>query len=310
MKRPRNPPHRKTRRRRTIEPEKSICMTVPHLFLIVLVNLVWGSLFVMATLGLSQFPPLLFTALRFGLLAIVLLPFLRMVHGQMKRIGAISVVMGIAMYVTLYLALAWTDSTAAIAMVGQIEVPIAVILGIMVLGERASPLRMIGTGIAFAGVMVIGFDPAALHDPGAIGMITVSAGFYAVAMVLVRGLNNVNPLIINAWMAVISTVPLLLLSYIFEGDQWEAAFNADIWGWGTLFYSAFIGSLIGHGGMYYLLRHYPVGIIAPFTLLTPLFAVCGSILFLGDSLTLALMIGGVMILCGVGSVNFAPRDNG
>jgi len=283
-------------------------MTVPHLFLIILVNLVWGSLFVIATLGLSQFPPLLFTALRFGLLAVVLLPFLRLVSGQMKRIGVVSVVMGVAMYVTLYLALSWSDSTAAIAMAGQIEVPIAVILGITILGERASPLRMIGTAIAFAGVMVIGFDPAALLDPDALAMITISATLYAIAIILVRGLNNVSPLIINAWMAVISSVPLLLLSYVFESDQWEAAFKADMWGWSTLFYSAFVGSLVGHGGMYFLLRHYPVGIIAPFTLLTPLFAVCGSILFLGESLTLALIIGGVMILCGVGSVNFASRD--
>jgi O-acetylserine/cysteine efflux transporter len=283
-------------------------MTVPHLFLIILVNLVWGSLFVIATLGLSQFPPLLFTALRFGLLAVVLLPFLRLVSGQMKRIGAVSVVMGIAMYVTLYLALSWSDSTAAVAMAGQIEVPIAVILGITILGERVSPLRMIGTAIAFAGVMVIGFDPSALLDPDALAMITISATLYAIAIILVRGLNNVSPLIINAWMAVISSVPLLLLSYVFESDQWEAAFKADMWGWSTLFYSAFVGSLVGHGGMYFLLRHYPVGIIAPFTLLTPLFAVCGSVLFLRESLTLALVIGGVLILCGVGSVNFASRN--
>lgn len=283
-------------------------MTVPHLFLIVLVNLVWGSLFVIATLGLNQFPPLLFTALRFGLLAAVLLLFVRIVPGQMTRIAAISVVMGIAMYVTLYLALAWTDSTAAIAIVGQIEVPIAVVLGVIILGERASAFRLVGTGLAFAGAMVIGFDPAALHDPYALGMITLSAGFYAIAMILVRGLDNVSPFVINGWMAVISSVPLLLISYVFEGDQWGEAFGADMWGWSTLFYSALVGSLVGHGGMYYLLRYYPVGTIAPFTLLTPLFAVGGSVVFLGDTLTLALAIGGMMILGGVASVNFAPRD--
>lgn len=284
-------------------------MALPHLFLLILVNLVWGSLFVIATLGLHQFPPLLFTALRFGLLMIVLLPFIRFVPGQMRRISAISVVMGIAMYVTLYLALAWTDSTAAIAIAGQIEVPIAVLLGILLLGERASPLRMLGTGASFAGVMVLGFDPAMFDDLPALGMITLSAGFYAVAMILVRGLDTVSPFILNGWMAVISTFPLLLLSYVFEGDQWPAAFGADLWGWSTLFYSAFIGSLIGHGGMYYLLRFYPVGIIAPFTLLTPLFAVVGSVLFLNNELTLALIVGGLMILGGVGCVNMAPSDN-
>ncbi len=278
-------------------------MTFPHLSLLVLVNLVWGSLFIIATLGLHHFPPFLFTALRFGLLMIVLLPFLRIIPGQMQRIGAISLIMGIAMYVTLYLALAWTDSTAAIAIAVQIEVPIAVLLGILLLGERASPLRIMGMGVAFAGVIVLGFDPAMLDNLPALGMITLSAGFYAYAMILVRKLDNVSPFIINGWMAVISTFPLLLISYLVEGDQWVAAFQADLWGWSTLFYSAFVGSLIGHGGMYYLLRFYPVGTIAPFTLLTPLFAVTGSVLFLDNELTLAITIGGLMTLGGVAIVN-------
>ncbi len=283
-------------------------MTVPHLSLLILVNLVWGSLLVIATIGLNQFPPLLFTALRFGLLAVALIPFLRIVPGQMKRISAISVVMGIAMYVTLYLALAWTDSTAAIAIAGQIEVPIAVLLGIMLLGEKANALRMLGTAIAFAGIMVIGFDPAMLDNLPALGMITVSAGFYAIAMILVRGLNAVNPFTLNAWMGMISAIPLLVLSYVFERDQWQASFNADLWGWSTLFYSAFVGSMIGHGGLYYLLRFYPVGTIAPYTLLTPMFAVFGSVVFLGNELTVVLTIGGVMILAGVGCVNMASAD--
>jgi len=282
-------------------------MSVPHLFLIVLVNLVWGSLFVIATLGLNHFPPLLFTSLRFGLLAVVLIPYLRIVPGQMKQIGVVSVVMGIAMYVTLYLALAWTDSTSAIAMLGQLEVPIAVLLGVIILGERANKIRLTGTGVAFAGAMVIGFDPAALDHLDAAAMITLSATFYAIAMILIRKLDNVSPLVINAWMALISALPLLFLSYLFEVDQWEAAFGANIWGWGTLAYSAFVGSLVGHGGMYYLLRHYPVGTIAPFTLLTPLFAVVGSILFLDDALTLALGLGGLLILIGVGGVNLASK---
>jgi len=90
------------------------------------------------------------------------------------------------------------------------------------------------------------------------------------------------------------------------------AFNADAWGWSTLFYSVFVGSLVGHGGMYYLLRFYPVGTIAPFTLLTPLFAVAGSVAFLGNELTTALTIGGLMILSGVGCVNMASghQDQG
>lgn len=274
-------------------------MKPQHVLLAILVNAVWGSLFVVSTLGLYQFPPIFFTGLRFALLAVVLAPLLRPVPGQMRRLAVVALVMGIGMYVTLYLALAWAENTGAVAVFDQLAVPFAVVLGIVCLGEAVSGRRIVGTAVALMGAFVIGFDPAALDDLDALAIITVSAFLYAVAMVLVRGLATVGAFTINAWMAAMSALPLLAVSAVFETGQLASVKNADIWGWAALAYAALVGSLVGHGGMYYLLRFYPVGLLAPFTLLTPVFAVAGGVLFLEDQLTVPLLVGSALILAGV-----------
>ena len=51
-------------------------MTTPHLAFMVLINLIWGFALVAGKGSLEHFPPFLFMALRFGIVALVLLPVL------------------------------------------------------------------------------------------------------------------------------------------------------------------------------------------------------------------------------------------
>ncbi|HEX7417242.1 MAG TPA: EamA family transporter, partial [Steroidobacteraceae bacterium] len=51
--------------------------------LLILVTLLWGFNLVSSKVGLEYLPPFLFTALRFALVALLLLPFLRIRRGQM-----------------------------------------------------------------------------------------------------------------------------------------------------------------------------------------------------------------------------------
>ena len=48
-------------------------MTLWHITIAVLINLLWGSMFIAAVIGLREFPPIFFTGIRFALLAVLLL---------------------------------------------------------------------------------------------------------------------------------------------------------------------------------------------------------------------------------------------
>jgi len=92
---------------------------------------------------------------------------------------------------------------------------------------------------------------------------------------------------------------LLLLSLLLEQGQVEALRTADWLDFATPVYSAVGASLVGHGIVYYLLTRYPVSLITPLLLLTPMLAVLLGVLVWGDHLTWKLLLGGFMTLIGI-----------
>jgi len=275
-------------------------MSVQHLLFVILVNLIWGSMFVVATLALFDFPPVFFTALRFAMLTILLAPYLFVPRALVLPLVKVGFVMGVGMYLTLYLALYLAKNTSAIALFSKLEVPFALILGVVILKEYIGPQRIAGVAIALIGAALIGFDPAAADDVPALLAMTASSALFALTMIMVRQLGDVKPLTITAWVALVSTPVLATVSLVFEANHLQVIHDARWESWVGLAYTVLFGSIIAHTGMYYLLQRYPVGLIVPFNLLSPVFAVIGGVLFLEDILSPRLLLGGLMVLAGVG----------
>jgi len=278
-------------------------MTLWHTVLAVLINLLWGSMFIAAVIGLREFPPILFTGIRFGLLAVLLVGFLRVPRPLMASLFRIGLVMGAGMYLTLYLSVALADNTASIAVFSKLEVPFALLLGVILLGERMGVARVAGVCIAMIGAAIITFDPAAFDDLPALFWMAVSCGFSAYGFIQIRRLGRIHPFSIVAWVSVVSAPILLLTSSVFESGHLAVVQSASWSGWLALVYTAVMSSVVANSGLYFLLQRYPVNLVSPFGLLSPIFAVIGGILFLDDVLTLGLILGGVLILFGVTWIN-------
>lgn len=278
-------------------------MTLLHTLIAVLINLLWGSMFVAAVIGLREFPPILFTGIRFGLLAILLFGFLRVPKPLVIPLLKIGLVMGAGMYLTLYLSVALAENTASIAVFSKLEVPFALLLGVILLGERIGPRRIAGVSIAMIGAIIITFDPSAFGDLPALLWMAVSCAFSAFGFIQVRRLGKIHPFTIVAWISVVSAPVLLTISLIFENNHLQAMYETTWIGWSALIYTAIMSSVVANTGLYYLLQRYPVNLVMPFGLLSPIFAVIGGLLFLDDVLTLGLIFGGSLILFGVTWIN-------
>ncbi len=70
-------------------------MSLPHILLALLVTLIWGVNFVVIKVGLQDFPPLLFCALRFALAALPLLLLRGPLPAPGWRIVQIGVLLGV-----------------------------------------------------------------------------------------------------------------------------------------------------------------------------------------------------------------------
>ena len=274
-------------------------MKSTDLLLALLANAAWAFNFIAGKAGVTHFHPFLFTALRFGILLLALLPFLRWIPGKMRGVLGIALVLGVLHFSLVFAGLEASGDIASVAIASQLYVPFSALLALLTLGEVLDWRRWLGIASAFGGVLVIGFDPVVLQHLDALLLITAGALAMAVATIQMRRLRGVSVFALQAWIAVCATPALALLSLLFEQGQWTAIRTATWLELAAPLYSAIGASLVGHGIVYHLLGRYPVGVTTPLMLLTPVLAVAFGVLLWGDVLTWKLIVGGLLTLSGI-----------
>ena len=285
-------------------------MTAIHLLAIIAINAIFGSAYALGKLGVDQFPPYLFAGLRAILVALALLPFLK-VHSiqrhQWPYLILFSILMGVSVYATMFQALALTDSVSPIVIGTQLSVPFAVLLGWIFLKEHVNPGILLAILVSFSGIIVVAFDETVLSSLSALIWCAGMALSYGGATVISRQLKSLDARVLNAWMALFSTPPLIILSFLFEGNQWQAIQTATILDWTVVLHAALAVGVLGHVGMFALLRRYPLAMVMPFYVLTPIFGVAFSIILFDESLTLQILIGVAMVLGAIFYINKSSR---
>lgn len=258
----------------------------------------WGVNFAAVKIAISEVPPLAVSALRFAILSILLSPFLRVRPGAFGKIVHYGLAMGIGHFTVLFIGMQSLDiSTTGIVM--QLSTPFVVLLAWLMLGEHFGIWRAGGMGIAFGGIVVLIGVPAAGVDPLWLLVLVGSAFMWAYSSIRAKQISGVNPFTLIAWMSVIVTPIILVMSWAFEAGQIAAIRNASSDFWYSLAFMIGGSSIAAYGMWYWLLNRFEVTTVAPFNLLVPLVAVVCGVAFMGDQLTLSKIIGGVMILGGV-----------
>lgn len=263
---------------------------------------IWGMNFAVAKVALFHLPPILLVALRFALVAIVLAPFVRWPGGNWRRVVIVSILLGLLHFALMFTGLKDLDvSTAAIAI--QLQVPFSAILAALVFQDHLGWRRALGMAIAFAGVAVIAGEPRLAGNYLSLAMVIAAACIWAVAAVVIKGLEKVDGMTLNGWVAILSTPQLLIASVLLESGQFAAVVEADWTVVGlALFYQAFIIVIVGYGTWYWMLQRYAVNQTMPFTLLVPFFGVLSGVLFLDETLSLVFILGGALTIVGVAIV--------
>lgn len=276
--------------------------------LVLLVCVVWAGNFLTSAFALREVPPFLFSALRMTLLALLLIAFLkRPPRAQWPRLIAVALLNGALHFGTSLWALRMAGDLSSPAIVMQSYIPMAVLLAWWVLGERFAWRTGSAIALSFAGVLVLGFDPLVLDHPASLLMMLFSAFLIALGTVLMRGLSGIDAISMQGWTAVIGILPLLAISALIEPGGLAALRSAGPAAWGAVAYSAVFASLIGHSVFFGLVQRHPVVQVAPYLLLTPVFAVALGILIWGDRPGPQLWIGGAMVLGGVLAIALRAR---
>jgi len=283
-------------------------MTPAHLAFLVLINLIWGFALVAGKTSLEHFPPFLFMTLRFGLVAVVLLPFLSIHWGRMREVMLIALCAGPIGFGFFFAGLAIADASV-VAIAAQLAVPISTIFSVIFLGETVRWRRWLGITLAFLGIMIISFDPRVFGFIEGLIFVVCSAIVGSFGTILQRRIKGVGTFELQAWVATVAFPCSLAATLLFEPpDALGLIHSASGLAWGGIVYVAFASSLVGHAGIYWLLQRYEVSQVAPYTLLAPLFTVFFGVWLLGDMLTGRMVLGGAVTLVGVLIISLREKD--
>ncbi len=277
------------------------------LALLVLCTFLWGMNLIVSSIGLQEFPPILFTTLRFLALALLLLPLLRRPKGQLGTLLLAALLSGAVPLALMFAGLAGAENVSSVAIATQLGVPFTTLLSILLLGEVVRWRRWTGIILAFSGVVFMGFDPQVLGQWQSLLLVALSALAGAFGLMAVKKLSGFSPLELQAWMAVAGIAPLLALTAVVERPD-MALLQAVSWqGWAAVAYTTVMASLVAHTIFYYLVQRYPVTSVAPVTTLSPVFSVVFAVLLLGDELTPKIALGGAVTLVGVFIITMRER---
>jgi len=272
------------------------------LLLGVVVVLIWGVNFVVAKIGVAEIPPILLMSMRFGVVAVLLLPFVRLPRGRMKGIAILSFSLGTVHFSFMFTAMKTLDAGTA-AILTQIQVPFSTLLAALVFGERLGWVRAAGMGLAFAGVAIMLGEPRLTGNLLAAGFVIFAAFMWAVANIQIKALGPVDGFSLNAYLGLFAAPQLLGTSLLLESDHREALAQAD---WGAalfaVFYLGVMVQIVSYAIWYRLLRLYPVYQVMPLTLLVPVLGVVSGIVLRGEILTWPVVIGGAVTVAGVGLI--------
>ncbi|MBB4632899.1 DMT family transporter [Sphingosinicella soli] len=279
-------------------------MKPAHLAFILFIDMLWAMNMVAVKEIIDATGPLTGSFLRYVIVLLFMLPWLRLVKGRMLDIVIAGIVSGAIFMALGGLSFALTENVAALAIAGQLGVPFSLLLAVIFLGEKIRWIRIVGTGASFVGIAIMGFDPAIWDERLGVSLTIIASFTWAVGSLLFRRLKGVNPLTIHAWLAFVSAPVLLAGALWFEPSGFARVADADTALWGWLLYAAVGSSIIGHAGMSWLLQRYPVTTIMPLTLPTPLVAAIIAVVVYDTPISMEFVIGALVTFVGVAVVTW------
>ncbi|MEC3955636.1 EamA family transporter [Nocardia sp. CDC153] len=281
------------------------------------VVVLWGLNFLAIHVGLEHFPPFFFAGLRFAVIAIPVLIFVPRPQVPWKWLLLYGTGFGILQFAFLFTAMRAGMPTGLSSLVLQSSAPFTVLLGAIFLRERLRGIQLAGIAVAMLGMGVIGWDrshhaallPVLLTLAGGLGWAFGNIG----SRLATAESENVNPLHLTLWMAVVPPIPMFALSVLTEGPTtgWNALIGSfSVSGWpafAALAYIVALGTIAGSGLWTYLMSRYPASTVAPLSLAVPVVGIAASWAFLGETPSALALVGAAIVIAGAFTATSAGR---
>jgi len=276
-------------------------LSLRHFLLALAVVAVWGSNFVVIKLALSQMPPLLFATLRFAVVVLPMVFFLKRPAVPWRNLAGYGLLIGVGQFGLLFVAMNGHISPGLASLVIQVQVFFTIGLAMALAGEGLQRVQWIALALGASGLGVI-----VAHTDGSttllgLGLILLAALSWAGGNLVSRAAGRINMVAYVVWSSLFAVPPLFVLSLWVEG--WDALAagvqGAGLGAWAAVAWQAWGNSIFGYAAWGWLLARYSAATITPMALLVPVFGMASSAWWLGEPLPLWKLGAAALVLSGL-----------
>ena len=275
---------------------------------------IWGSTYVVTKAGLDRLPPMLFALLRFCVASLLLVPLA--LRGGLATLPrpfpwatlCLMALTGVGLYYVGF-NLSLTYTTASQGALVQASIPaITAVMAMVWLREQVSRPRMVGIGLAVAGVVLVVAHTT--PDAGAraplVGNLLMfgTVLVWGVYTILAKRVSAIDSVAISAGVSALGTLMLVPAALLEAARTPPPSISpAD---WLRIVYLGAFPSAAGYILYSRALRDLEASQVGTFVNLVPVIGVATGVAFLGETITPLAVAGGALVLVGVWISSRAP----
>lgn len=267
-------------------------------------------------LAVETLQPLTVVAFRLliGWLGLLLIARVRHVPLPTKRSDWLHLtVIGVINVAIPFTLIVWAESGpdglgSGLASILNSTVPLFSILiaGLVLNMERITVGAVVGLIVGFAGVVLL-FSRSLVTSGGSLLpqiAVVLAAFFYAVGTIYARRyLRGFRPVALALGQLFMADVFVFVMAFLFD-DFGQQTFTLQAVG--ALLWLGLFGSCIAYILYFYVLQEWGATRTTLVTYVVPIVGVAAGVLFLREQLDWRMFVGGLLILSGVGAVNWRP----
>ena len=271
--------------------------------------LFWGLQQVLVKATLPELPPIFQSALRCLGACVLLLIWCRVRGVRLFErdgsgwAGLLAGLLFSAEFAAIYMGLSHTSASRLTVFLYTSPFWVAALVPLFARNERLRPLQWVGMACAFAAVSFALLERGAGEGEALGDWLGLLAGaMWGLTTVSIRatGLTRISAEKLLMYQIATATVLLSGLS-LAMGEVW-------VWRWSPMAWASVgiqtvVGAFASYLAWMWMLGHYPATRIASFVFLTPVFALVFGSLWLGEAVTLHLLLALALVAVGIVLVN-------
>lgn len=280
--------------------------------MLIVLSMLWGGSFFFVGVVVTDLPPLTIVALRVGIAAITLWIIALMIGlrpPKELRVWGAFLGMGLLNNIVPFAFIVWgqTQIASGLASILNAATPIfaVVVAGILLPDERVTPLKLVGVGIGFVGVVVMIGLPAPSGGGSFIAQLAIIAAALSYAFAGVYGRRfkamKINPIITAAGQVTASTIVLTPVALMVDGPLDVVAMSGDTWA--AIAGLAVLSTAVAYVLYFKILELAGATNVLLVTLLVPVSAILLGSLFLNESLEVIHFVGMLLIAIGLSAID-------